>query len=106
MLEHTTPAPKSATNPHLQVPPEYGEILLTLSHIELVAELHVVDELGLQMHSVPPLQTGFRSVQPVCGSEDDVAQKEQVPSAWHLSFEFAQVPFVLPSPGNPSVFVH
>ena len=97
MLEHTTPAPKSATNPHLQVPP---------SHIELVAELHVVEELGLQMHSVPPLQTGFRSVQPVCGSEDDVAQKAQVPSAWHLSFEFAQVPFVLPSPGNPSVFVH
>ena len=82
MLEHTTPAPKSATNPHLQVPS--GEILLAPSHIELVAELHVVEELGLQMHSVPPLQTGFRSVQPGCGSEDEVAQKAQVPSAWHL----------------------
>ena len=74
--------------------------------MELVAELHVVEELGLQMHSVPPLQTGFNSVQPVCGSEDDVAQKEQVPSAWHLSSIFAQVPFVPPSPVDPSALVH
>ena len=65
-----------------------------------------MDELGLHMHSIPPLQTGFSSLHPVCGREDEVAQKEQVPSAWHLSFEFAQVPFVLPSPVDPSVFVH
>ena len=80
--------------------------MLAPSHIELVTELQVVDELGLQVHSVPPLQTGFNSVQPVCGSEDEVAQKAQVPSAWHLSFKFAQLPFVLPSPVDPSVFVH
>ena len=80
--------------------------MLAPSHIELVTELQVVDEIGSQVHSVPALQTGFNSVQPVCGSEDEVAQKAQVPSAWHLSFEFAQVPFVLPSPVDPSVFVH
>ena len=66
----------------------------------------MVDELGLQMHSVPPLQTGFSSVQPVWGIEDEVAQNAQVPSTWHLPFELAQVPFVLPSPVDPSVFVH
>ena len=80
--------------------------MLAPSHIELVTELQVVDEIGSQVHSVPALQTGFNSVQPVCGSEDEVAQNVQVPSAWHLSFEFAQVPFVLPSPVDPSVFVH
>ena len=101
-----TPEPTSDSKPHLQVPPEYGDILLAPSHIELVTELHVLEELGLQVHSVPPLQMGFNSVQPVCGSEDEVAQKAQVPSAWHLSFEFSQVPFVLPSPVDPSVFVH
>ena len=66
----------------------------------------MVDKLGLQLHSVPPLQIGFSSVQPVCGSEDEIAQNAQVPSAWHLALKLAQVPFVLPSPVNPSVFVH
>ena len=66
--------------------------MLAPSHIELVTELQVVDEIGSQVHSVPPLQTGFSSVQPVCGSEVEIAQTAQVPSAWHFLFESEQVP--------------
>ena len=89
---HKLPVPPLATNPHLQVPPEKGSSLLTPSHIELVVELHSLDELVSQMHSVPVLQTGFSSVQPVCGSEVEIAQTAQVPSAWHFLFESEQVP--------------
>ena len=89
---HKLPVPPLATNPHLQVPPEKGCTLSTPSHTELIVELHVVDELGSHMHFVPSLQTGFSSVHPVCGSEVEVAQTAQVPSAWHLSFESEQVP--------------
>ena len=79
LLVHTLCVPPLAINPHLQVPPAYGESLLAPEHRELVDGSHMTSgEPGLHTQVDPPLQIGFNSSQPVWGSSVLEAQTEQV----------------------------